>query len=279
MLSRSRLLSLRSHRQNAVGALVSWELVLSGGRFRNDQVLRPFPGVGPTPGLDETFHTSTSIYASRDVEFILESDMHKFALSSIAAGILLVAPVMAQTAPTTGSDGRIVVAQREGGGGMKGGGGGGGGAMKGGGGGGGASQGGGGGGAPAMRGPSGSRSFDGAGRSGGDGAGRGLRGRGDADGGRVLRGNRGGRNIDRGPQRTDPGIKRGNRGPGYGYRGGKGHSRDFVRRRGTRYLWGPGLAFYSYGGSYYGDCDWLERRAIATGSAYWWNRYNNCIDW
>lgn len=74
-------------------------------------------------------------------------------------------------------------------------------------------------------------------------------------------------------------MKRGNRGPGYGYRGGKKYSRDFVRRRGTRYLWGPGLGFYFYNGSYYGDCDWLERRALATGSSYWWDRYNRCIDW
>jgi hypothetical protein len=35
-----------------------------------------------------------------------------------------------------------------------------------------------------------------------------------------------------------------------------------------------------YGGyyySYYGDCDWLRRRALATGSPYWWDRYYTCV--
>ena len=159
---------------------------------------------------------------------------------------------------------------------------GGGGAMKGGGGGGGGaalrSGEGGGGGGKAMSGPSGSRSFNGNGRR-GDGVGQARRGRGDGDGVNALRGDRGRQNVDRGPRRADPGIKNANRGPGYGYRGGKGHSHDVVRRRGHRYLWGPGVAFYYYGGNYYGDCDWLERRAITTGSAYWWDRYNQCIDW
>ncbi|MBA4132356.1 MAG: hypothetical protein C0519_13145 [Hyphomicrobium sp.] len=130
----------------------------------------------------------------------------------------------------------------------------------------------------AMGGPSGQRSFDGGGRRGGEGAGRAFRG-GNDGAPRVQRGDRPGRNIDRGPRQAEPGVKRGNRGPGYGYRGGKRHSRDFVRRRGHRYLWGPGLGFYFYDGYYYGDCDWLERRALATGSAYWWDRYNRCIDW
>ena len=25
------------------------------------------------------------------------------------------------------------------------------------------------------------------------------------------------------------------------------------------------------------DCAWLYQRAIATGSAYWWSRYNSCV--
>ena len=34
-----------------------------------------------------------------------------------------------------------------------------------------------------------------------------------------------------------------------------------------------------YGGYYYyyGDCDWLRRRAFATGSPYWWDRYYACV--
>ena len=44
----------------------------------------------------------------------------------------------------------------------------------------------------------------------------------------------------------------------------------------------PGDAFF-YGGDYAdygyygGDCGWLARQARATGSAYWWRRYNECL--
>jgi hypothetical protein len=34
--------------------------------------------------------------------------------------------------------------------------------------------------------------------------------------------------------------------------------------------------YYAYNG-YGGDCGWLYRRALATGSPYWWNRYYACI--
>ena len=201
--------------------------------------------------------------------------MSRRLFSSIAAGLFLLVPVTAQSAPVSDSS-NIVIAQRDG----KGGGGGGGGAMRGGGGGGGGPglRGGGGGGGKAMRGPSGSRSFDRSGRRGGDSS-RALRGRGDSDAGRAFRSNRGERKLDRGPRRADPGFKKGNRDRGHGFRGGKRHSRDYIRKRGNRYVWGPGLAFWYYGGYYYGDCDWLRRRAITTGSAYWWNRYNQCVDW
>ena len=30
---------------------------------------------------------------------------------------------------------------------------------------------------------------------------------------------------------------------------------------------------YGYG---YGGCGWLYRNAVATGDAYWWNRYYSC---
>jgi hypothetical protein len=62
-------------------------------------------------------------------------------------------------------------------------------------------------------------------------------------------------------------------------RHGGRHSRDYVRRHGRRYGWGPGVGFYFYDGYYYGDCDWLYRRALVTGSGYWWYRYRRCIDW
>jgi hypothetical protein len=46
----------------------------------------------------------------------------------------------------------------------------------------------------------------------------------------------------------------------------------------------PAYGYTSYGydaGYTYaadGSCGWLYRRAINTGSPYWWNRYNDCID-
>jgi hypothetical protein len=36
---------------------------------------------------------------------------------------------------------------------------------------------------------------------------------------------------------------------------------------------------FIYGGYtyYYGDCDWLRRRALYTDNGYWWDRYYACI--
>ena len=34
--------------------------------------------------------------------------------------------------------------------------------------------------------------------------------------------------------------------------------------------------YYDYG-YYGGGCSWLYRNAVATGSPYWWNRYQYCI--
>lgn len=47
-------------------------------------------------------------------------------------------------------------------------------------------------------------------------------------------------------------------------------------RRGTRYNWGPGAIFYFYNGYYHGDCAWLRRKAISTGSEYWRRRFRQC---
>jgi hypothetical protein len=33
---------------------------------------------------------------------------------------------------------------------------------------------------------------------------------------------------------------------------------------------------YAYTSSYGDGCYWLKRRAIHTGSAYWWHRYRDC---
>ena len=48
------------------------------------------------------------------------------------------------------------------------------------------------------------------------------------------------------------------------------------RHRGVRYSWGPGAEFFFYDGYYHGDCSWLRRKANATGSRYWWQRYRQC---
>ena len=60
----------------------------------------------------------------------------------------------------------------------------------------------------------------------------------------------------------------------YVYRGGSGnydnHQRGYYRRY-SYYPW-YGLPLYSYGGG----CDDLYRRAVATNSAYWRDRYRRC---
>jgi hypothetical protein len=65
---------------------------------------------------------------------------------------------------------------------------------------------------------------------------------------------------------------------------GRGHfdHDHFDHDRGRHARFFPGDAFF-YGGDYAdygyygGDCGWLARQARATGSAYWWQRYNECV--
>ena len=46
--------------------------------------------------------------------------------------------------------------------------------------------------------------------------------------------------------------------------------------RNGRWIWITGPAAYgAY--AYSGGCGWLRARAAATGSRYWWRRYNNCL--
>ena len=47
-----------------------------------------------------------------------------------------------------------------------------------------------------------------------------------------------------------------------------------VRFPGDASFYGGDYADYGY---YGGDCGWLARQARATGSAYWWRRYNECL--
>lgn len=82
-------------------------------------------------------------------------------------------------------------------------------------------------------------------------------------------GSGGGKNFsgDRGRSRYS-GVPR-----SYSYKGDRGH-RGHHRR-----YYGYGYPYYYDDGYYYGDdCGWLYRRALQTGSPYWWNRYQACVD-
>lgn len=89
--------------------------------------------------------------------------------------------------------------------------------------------------------------------------GPGMRGpgaRGPADGGKMRPGDRG---------RRDEGPRTGQRS-----RDWNGGDRD-RRRSGRGGIWfGPGYGFRA-------DCGWLRRRALDTGSPYWWRRYRACM--
>jgi hypothetical protein len=51
-------------------------------------------------------------------------------------------------------------------------------------------------------------------------------------------------------------------------------------RHGRKFI-APGVVIgtspYWYGYGYSAGCEWLRQRAIATGSAYWWGRYRDCL--
>lgn len=134
-------------------------------------------------------------------------------------------------------------------------------------------RGGGGGGERAIRGGGGSGGGDRVLRSGRDGASTGAsggeRGRSGARPGSTSRGD----SADRGRTRVDRGAR-----PDGGVRIDRSSRSGSDRpwRRGVRYFWGPGAEFWFWNGYYYGDCNWLLRRARATGSSYWWNRYRQC---
>ena len=58
----------------------------------------------------------------------------------------------------------------------------------------------------------------------------------------------------------------------YGHRGHFRHRHWGPRFWGPRYWGGPSIYLYSG----HRGCYWLKRRAINTGSSYWWRRYNAC---
>ena len=83
------------------------------------------------------------------------------------------------------------------------------------------------------------------------------------------------RDWARGERRVERGVERRvDRGVDWRRRGDGDRSRPW--RRGKRFHWGPGIDFWFYDGYYYGDCSWLHRKAIETGSRYWWRRYRLC---
>ena len=65
----------------------------------------------------------------------------------------------------------------------------------------------------------------------------------------------------------------------FGHRHFVNFNHRFNHRRFVAVGFFPG--YYDYGyydyGYYGGGCSWLYRNAVATGSPYWWNRYQYCI--
>ena len=53
------------------------------------------------------------------------------------------------------------------------------------------------------------------------------------------------------------------------------YNNNYPYRRYGHRRFGWGLPYVTAG--YAGGCGWLYRRAVSTGSSYWWNRYNVCV--
>lgn len=82
-------------------------------------------------------------------------------------------------------------------------------------------------------------------------------------------------------------VRRGHRGGFRAHRGVRSYGyRSYRPRhvyRGYRHVYRPRIrpyVYYSapyYSHRYYGSsCYWLKRKALRTGSRYWWRRYNAC---
>lgn len=100
-------------------------------------------------------------------------------------------------------------------------------------------------------------------------AGRGGHGHGGGGGGPRFHGGGGGPRFHGGGPRFHGGHHHFHGGPRfYG-----------PRFRGYPFIYGYGAYAPYYYDDYAGDdCRWLRRRALATGSRYWWNRYYACIE-
>jgi hypothetical protein len=81
------------------------------------------------------------------------------------------------------------------------------------------------------------------------------------------------------PSRGDRSFRHGRgyaSGSGDRWRGGK-HGRHHHRRGYPIIVGGGYYDDYDYDVGYYGDdCGWLNRKAVRTGSPYWWRRYQAC---
>lgn len=97
----------------------------------------------------------------------------------------------------------------------------------------------------------------------------------------FSRGAMGGGGIPRGIRGGDFGGNKFRPGGGWGKHGGHRHR----HHRHRRFYGGGYYPYYGYGygaayyGDYYGssDCGWLRRKAVRTGSSYWWRRYEQCV--
>lgn len=71
-------------------------------------------------------------------------------------------------------------------------------------------------------------------------------------------------------------FRGGHSGPRIHFGGHRHHGHHHHRRYRGLYFAAP---FITYGAYNYGSCHWLKRKAIRTGSRYWWNRYYRCRDY
>jgi len=85
-----------------------------------------------------------------------------------------------------------------------------------------------------------------------------------------------------GPRMGGPGIGRTRVGAPLAPRGARFanrpvfHDRRFRHHR-RAFVVAPAFGYYGYGYGYGYGCNWLRRNALATGSPYWWARYNACL--
>jgi hypothetical protein len=84
-----------------------------------------------------------------------------------------------------------------------------------------------------------------------------------------------GRDFDRSGSRGDRDFRNGHReafNRDHGHDHDQFNGRHRVFRNGV-WVWVYGSDYYAYGD----NCYWLRQQAMATGSPYWWSRYNSCV--